>query len=181
MFYKKDNPKLKKLGIKDSKLLTPKKREQLYEKIIKMAKAFEIIIVYPHEIDDVLNDENTNLNWLEADKTIEIINKLKPEKAIVDCPSNNIEAYTNYLAKKLEVKCVLIVEHKADLHHVESAAASILAKVTRDREIEEIKKEIKVDFGSGYPSDPKTIVFLEKNWDKYDFFRKSWDSWKKAK
>lgn len=61
------------------------------------------------------------------------------------------------------------------------AAASILAKVTRDKEIDKIKKKIKVDFGSGYPSDPKTTEFLINNCNKFpEIFRKSWDSYKKV-
>ena len=67
------------------------------------------------------------------------------------------------------------MEHKADLNYPIVSAASILAKVTRDAEIEKIKKKIKVDFGSGYMSDPKTVNFLEKYYEKHDYlFRKSW-------
>ena len=77
--------------------------------------------------------------------------------------------------KKIE----LLVEHKADLNHISVSAASVLAKVTRDSEIEKIKKAIKEDFGSGYPSDPKTKAFLEKNFEKYpEIFRKTWSSHK---
>ena len=48
------------------------------------------------------------------------------------------------------------------------------------RAIEKIKKEIGVDFGSGYLSDVKTINFLEKYHDKYDYlFRKRWKPYKK--
>jgi len=171
--------KLRDLGVKDSKLILPKKREELMEHIIKIAKKYEIKILSPQDIDAALTDPGTNLNWLEADTTAEIINKLKPEKAIVDCPSNNIDAYTQYLKRKLTVDCELIVEHKADLNHVSAAAGSILAKVTRDREIKKIKEQIGQDIGSGYPADPITKAFLQKNYDKYpDIFRKSWQTYK---
>ena len=83
-----------------------------------------------------------------------MINKLKPDKVIVDCPSNNIEDYSDYIKKKLNVDCELVAEHKADLNHLVVGAASILAKVTRDREIEKIKKKIGQNIGSGYPADP---------------------------
>ena len=68
-----------------------------------------------------------------------------------------------------------VVEHKADVNHVECSAASILAKVTRDGEVEKIKKVVVEDFGSGYLSDPKTIAFFDKFFEVYpDIFRKSW-------
>jgi ribonuclease HII len=75
----------------------------------------------------------------------------------------------------------IICEHKADLNHLVVGAASILAKVTRDREIEKLKKSIGINFGSGYPSDPLTQDFLRKNYSKYpDIFRKEWASYKEA-
>jgi ribonuclease HII len=78
------------------------------------------------------------------------------------------------ITKKIE----LVVEHKADLNNTIVGAASILAKVTRDGEIEKLKKIAKQDFGSGYPADPKTVEFLKKNYDKFDFFRTSWATYK---
>ena len=174
-----DEAKLTEMGIKDSKLILPKKREEMFEAVKKIVKRYEIIVLEPKDIDDALRSPSTNLNWLEADTTAAIVNKLKPDKAIVDCPSNNIEAYTEYLNKKINVKCEIVAEHKADLNYVVVGAASILAKVTRDRIIEEIKKEIGENIGSGYPADPITKRFLEDNWDKHPkIFRKTWKSYK---
>ena len=70
-------------------------------------------------------------------------------------------------------------ERKADMNHIVVGAASIIAKVERDNEIEKLREEIGEDFGSGYPSDEKTQKFLADNWEKYPgLFRKTWDSWK---
>ena len=173
--------KLKIIGAKDSKLLSPLQREKIFEKL-KDECNFRIIILEPSEIDDALNDPAMNLNKLEAKTSATLINDLNPEKVTLDCPSNNISAYKN-LVKSMIInkKTVVIAEHKADLNYEIVGAASILAKVTRDREIEKIKKKLKVDFGSGYPSDPKTIEFLNKNWDKYpEIFRKTWATYKKV-
>ncbi|MFC1733432.1 hypothetical protein ACFL6I_24295 [candidate division KSB1 bacterium] len=132
-------------------------------------------------MDNALRSEETNLNWLEADTMVKIVNKLDPGIAYMDCPSNNLTAFTNYLRTKLTVKAELHSEHKADEKHAVVAAASIIAKVTRDNEIEKIKKEIGVDFGSGYPADPTTKRFLEDNWQKYpQVFRQTWASYKKV-
>lgn len=172
-----DLPNLKNLGVKDSKLLTAQQREQLYEKILKLVKRYKIIKVSPAEIDEAVLSDNTNLNWLEAIKFADIINTLKPAKAIVDCPSPNIPAYSAYLKEHLKVDVELICRHKAESHPA-VAAASIIAKVTRDREIEKIKKKYG-NCGPGYPSNEITQQFLKENWDKHpEIFRRSWVTWK---
>ncbi|MBU1320852.1 MAG: ribonuclease HII, partial [Nanoarchaeota archaeon] len=175
-----DEFKLKAMGAKDSKLLTPLQRERLYDAIIDLCE-YEIIVVSPEEVDAAVMSEETNLNWLEADKTAILINKLKPDKVYLDCPSTNLDAYKNYIQKKLNYKPELIVEHKADVNYTIVGTASILAKVTRDSEVRKLKAEFGVDFGSGYPSDPLTMAFTSKNFNKYPFFRKSWETWQKAK
>ncbi len=178
-----DIPKLEELGVKDSKLLTPEKREELFEKVKEIAIDFKIKSVSPLEIDNSLKSENSNLNWLEADTSSQIVNQFGSHKVIVDCPSVNVSAYKDYFLNKLEnQKVELVVEHKADFNYIVVAAASILAKVTRDRELEEIKKKLNIDFGSGYPTDPKTQEFLQNNFDKEEYshiFRKTWSSHKK--
>jgi ribonuclease HII len=172
---------LKNIGVKDSKLLTPMQRENLFDSVLKIADKYKVIIISPSEIDSALYSDSTNLNWLEADKAVEIINALKPKSAYIDCPSTNTKKYEEYLHKKLNVKADLIVEHKADFNYPVVSAASIIAKVTRDREIEEIKKKIGVNFGSGYPSDPLTQDFLKENYNRYsEIFRHSWSSFKRA-
>ncbi len=127
---------LKEIGVKDSKLLTPLKRSQLFNKITKMVKSYKIIKVDPPEIDAALaKDSGINLNWLEALKTAEILNFLQPDKAFIDCPSPNKIAYEGYLRRFLNNKEMdLVVEHKADVNYLPASAASILAKVTRDAE-----------------------------------------------
>jgi ribonuclease HII len=180
---------LRDMGVKDSKLLSPKQREEIF-KMLEKSIRYEIVIVPPEEIDAAVNSQTYNLNWLEADKGAEILNKLDIkldndiDKVIIDCPSNNPEAYKKYFKSKVDNKDIeLVVEHKADLNHLVVGAASILAKVTRDKEIEKIKKKIKIDFGSGYPSDPKTKEFVKNyhsNPKMQHLFRKSWDTYKRA-
>jgi len=177
-----DEPKFKAIGAKDSKLLTKEQRGDLFEAVKNICKKYKILIIGPDEIDDAVNGKGgLNLNWLEATGTAKILNELNPEKAIIDSPSPNIEKYTDYIRKKITNKSMkLVLEHKADLNYPVVSAASILAKVTRDAEIEKIKKEIGVDFGSGYMSDPRTSEFLKKNYKKYpEIFRKSWAPYQK--
>ncbi len=181
LIEKEDEARLKVIGVKDSKKLSPLQRERIFEKLKDIVKGVKVIIIEPAVIDFYVESENKNLNWLEADKTVDLIDSLKPEIVFIDCPSNNIQAYSNYIRTKLKTKVEMHAEHKADERYLVVGAASIIAKVTRDREIEKIKKKIGVDFGSGYPSDPVTRKFLEENWQKYPkIFRHSWDTYKKA-
>lgn len=170
---------LDELGVKDSKLLTPERREHLFEKIKELC-THKIIILSPGEIDDALNDRSVNLNRLEGKTIAALVNSIDSDKCVIDCPSTNIKAYTEFLQTMIKKKTKLVVEHKADLNNTIVGAASILAKVTRDREIQKLQKIAKYDFGSGYPSDPRTVEFLSKNWNKFDFFRKSWATYKKV-
>lgn len=175
-----DEKKLVDIKVKDSKLLTPKQRESMNEKVINAVESYKLIMVTPNEIDSAVDDKNGfNLNLLEAQKTAQIINELKPDKVIVDCPSTNISAYVKYLTKYIETPTEIIAEHKADVKYPVVSAASIIAKVARDKEIERLKEEYDVDFGSGYPADPKTKEFIKDNYNKYPFFRKSWETFKK--
>ena len=175
LIEEKDLPKLRNIKVKDSKLLTPKQREFLFKEIKKIIIKEKTIIIPPQEIDDVLNSEELNLNKLEAIKTAIIINYLKPDKVTIDCPSTNINAYVDYLKTFLKYEPKIKAEHKADYKYCEVSASSILAKVTRDKEIEKLKKKYNVEFGSGYPSDPLTQEFLKKNYNKYpEIFRKTW-------
>src|SRR3989338_7094994 len=176
MMEEKDLPKLIALKPKDSKLMTKEEREKLYPKLLSVLKYYYVLIIQPDEIDKaVKGTDGLNLNRLEVYKQADILNEFNPNQAIIDCPSNNIDSYRIYIKKLLKNKQVdLILEHKAERYPL-VAAASIIAKVTGDREIEITKKELGIDFGSGYMSDPKTVAFLQKNFEKYpELFRKSW-------
>ncbi len=172
----KDMKKLEALKPRDSKLMTAAEREELYPKLLSVLKEYKIIIMQPQEIDKAVHGlDGLNLNKLEAHWQAEILNEFNPDKAIIDCPSNNIKSYKQQLLKLLNnKKFELILEHKAERYPL-VAAASIIAKVTGDKEVELIKKQIGIDFGSGYMSDPKTVEFLKNNFEKYpELFRKSW-------
>lgn len=172
---------LRAIGAKDSKLLPHKKRMLLAEKIKKIANKIEVVQLTPSEIDQAVDgDDSLNLNWLEARKTAEILNKLKPDKAIIDCPSPNIKAYADYIKRRLTHKSVeLILEHKAEKYEI-VAAASIIAKVLREEEVAKIEKKVGQSIGSGYPSNPICQKFLKENHEKYpEIIRHSWESYKR--
>jgi ribonuclease HII len=167
------------LDVKDSKLLSPKKRELIFQELIKLGK-YCVEIISAQEIDLALNDPKLNLNLLEIMTFSKIINKLKSDKIFIDSPSVNLEKIKTQVFSFISYKPEIVAENKADFLFKIVGAASIIAKVTRDCEIEKIKKKYNVDFGSGYPSDPKTKEFLKKyDNSKIPIFRTTWEPYKK--
>jgi len=172
----KKSAKLKKLGVKDSKLLTPQKREKLVPKLKKIADDYILLRVPPNDIDRLHGVYN--LNKIEIAKMREIINLLRPDKVIIDSPEVNIKKFRGKIVRGLHHdRFDFVAENFADKKYPEVGAASIIAKVFRDKEIEKLHKKHGF-FGSGYTSDEKTITFL-KDWIKVnnefpDFVRKSW-------
>jgi len=150
-----DSEMLKEMGVKDSKMLTRKSRESLVEKMIPVIKAYKVIEVSPSELD------NENLNIITAKRMAEIINYLNPELAIIDCPSNNIKSFTKDVENFLTVPAEIKAEHKADANYPVVSAASIFAKVNRDKWVSDFEKKQGVRIGSGYPHDPDTVEFLK--------------------
>ncbi|MCW1292301.1 MAG: ribonuclease HII [Candidatus Rehaiarchaeum fermentans] len=150
----KDLDGLKSLGVKDSKMLSIKKIFEIGEFLLKEFNN-KIIEVWPEEID-----KNENLNNLELEKFVEIINSLEGEVAIVDAPSNNPKKIEEIIKSKCNKK--IIAENYADKNYLQVGAASIIAKMKREQIISKLKEELNIDFGSGYPSDEKTKLFILK-------------------
>jgi ribonuclease HII len=182
----------RRLGVKDSKQLTRKRRAFLESIIKEKAVAFSIQVIHASEIDNK-NHEGVNLNDVEAEMASKIINEINKApnannrkiKVVLDCPSTNRLKWRDTVRlnvdnlSNLEIVC----EHKADRNHVSVSAASILAKEERERQMAILKEKYGDDIGSGYSSDPKTKKFLEKNIKKLDnhgIFRKSWKTWRTA-
>ena len=166
-------PRLKAIGVKDSKLLTAEKREKLYPQIKKILKDFAIIKISAKQIDELR--KRINLNKIEAEKMAQIIKVMRADKAIVDAPQVSTEKFKDYLNALAKNKTEIVAENFADRKYVIVAAASILAKVERDREIREIEKKNKIFVRTGYPHDENTINFLKSCKGRFpDFVRKSW-------
>lgn len=177
---KKKEKKLKKLGVRDSKELSVKRREELINEIEKLGDI--VVLKVPACKIDANRKHGINLNLLEAKKMAEIIDMLKPDKAIVDTPGTNMKKFENDIRNYLENKNVkLICENFADKNYPVVSAASIVAKVERDKSIRELEKEVGQPIGVGYSHDYRTIEFLEKlikkRGDKLpSYVRKTWDT-----
>jgi len=163
---------LKKLGVRDSKKLSPTAREHLYKKIIEIVDDYYVVRIPPRIIDKSVSTHS--LNHLEAKYMAKVISKLSPSTAFVDSCDVNSKRFGKEISE-LTSNTKIRSYHHADSKFVTVSAASILAKVSRDRAIARLGKNRAI--GSGYPSDPTTKVFVKKlirkNQD-ISFLRKSW-------
>jgi ribonuclease HII len=162
------------LGLKDSKLLSAKERECLYP-IIKKKCRVAIVKLDAQDIDTVRKD--MTLNAAVARAHAQAIAKLSPACAYVDACDVNTFRYAEMVKNHLDFPCEIVSEHHADEKFPVVSAASIIAKVTRDRAIATLAKKYG-EIGSGYPSDPITIRWLNSYIDEHrippPIARKSW-------
>lgn len=177
-----DERELERIGVKDSKLLSPSARRRLYPQIKALAREARCVHVTARELN-VLMEKHT-LNEIEAMKMGELISGLRsrPEIVFIDSPDVNTVRFEKKARELFKSAVRVKVEHKADARYPVVAAASILAKVERDEAIDKIKRELGEDFGSGYSSDPRTIEFLRKNYHRPEvrkYVRKKWETVKK--
>lgn len=161
-----DTSKKLSFDLKDSKDLTPKEREEIYEKLKEEAEYIGYEFITPEEID------RNSMNFLEYKYIKKHIEKLEFDALYIDAFMDPI--YFKNLHK------YVIAEYKADSKYSVVSAASIVAKVERDKYINQLKEKVG-DFGSGYPSDPRTINFLsnQENFSKLKpYLRKKWSTYK---
>ena len=148
------------IGVKDSKKLTPKKREEMYGKIIDAVPGWSVSIASAADIDRLR--ETISLNEIELRMFCEAVSKHPADAIIADCPDINEEGFSARFSAALGGMKEVTAKHKADDTYPIVSAASIIAKVTRDRMMEDIRKEFSQDVGSGYPSDRDTMEFIER-------------------
>lgn len=191
---KKSIRKFSKLGVKDSKKLSSKNREILSKIIKEEAEDVSIIKLSEKKIDKAVmlrkryvKNINSNiknkiigLNELEAYSMAKIMNNLNSDLVYVDSCDVNTERFKQRIINNMNIKMKIYSRHKADERYLIVAAASIIAKYNRDKEIIRLGKKYG-EIGSGYPSDPITRKFLYK-WIKMnkkmpEFTRKSWKTW----
>jgi len=145
-----------------------------------------IVSLSPHEIDRVVERGRRlhKLNRLEAQAMARVITVLTPDVVYVDAADILADRFGEHIAENLSFSPKIVCEHKADASYPIVSAASIIAKVERDKVISQLQKK-HGNMGCGYPSDPNTIKFLEdwirKFGDYPDFVRKSWKTAKRVK
>lgn len=146
------------LGVRDSKTLSPRKRDELYSVLIEGC-VYHVVHISPEEIDSAL--PLISMNMVVARAHAACVAALHPKTAYLDACDVNAARYAGTIQSLLTDPCHVIAEHRADSTYPIVAAASIIAKVERDRAIADLASEYG-DIGSGYPSDTKTIRFLRQ-------------------
>lgn len=170
---------LKSLGVKDSKTLPPRKRVLLAEEVKRVADGYMFIELSPAEVDEAIGFSKRlrRLNILEAEAMAKVIKKLKPHVAYIDAPDVLADRFASMVRLMLPLKVEVVSEHHADRKYPVVSAASIIGKVRRDEAIAKLREKYG-DLGSGYPSDVKTIRFLEEWIRRYgtcpEIVRKTW-------
>jgi ribonuclease HII len=170
--------KLADIGVRDSKLLTRERREDLFKKI--QGAAVEVLVdrITPEEINNAMLNK-ISLNELEAVRFARLFERMQNHASTLYLDSPDVVAHkfgmrvNIYATKPTTVDGIkmskakgstkIIAEHKADARYPVVSAASIIAKVTRDAAVSDLRKELGVDIGSGYPSDQTTIDAVRAN------------------
>jgi len=180
------------LGARDSKVLSPSQREKLAEKFSKTGE-FVLKVLSAAEITGLMR-KKVSLNDIEArfisEALKELSKKARISKVFVDSPDPVASKFEKRIRRYFDHAFEIICEHKADARYPAVSAASILAKVRRDEEIEKIKLRLKKegfedwDIGSGYPHDEKTVSFLKRHHSDaraQEFIRHEWETAKRLK
>ncbi len=175
-----DMDKLKNVGVRDSKELSPQGRSRLLNVLRSILTYMDYEVIEPETIDRYVY--LNALNKLEAEVAVKLIGRalriVNLVRVYIDSPDPNAKRYGDLIRRSVG-SVEVISMNKADKLIPIVSAASIIAKVTRDSIIEELHREYG-DFGSGYPSDPRTISFL-RNWvrehgDLPPIVRRSWST-----
>jgi ribonuclease HII len=171
---------LVKIGARDSKTLTHKRRLVLKAQIEKITAKIEIRTVSAADIDRLR--KRTTLNEIEVTEFASIAKALNPKEIYLDAADVKADRFGSKIGELSGIAskgAKIVSEHKADAKYPVVSAASIIAKVERDLAIERFHQKYG-DFGSGYPNDPKTVKFVKnlvRNGEKLPpIIRKSWES-----
>ncbi len=152
------------LQLKDSKMCTPRAREKLAADIRNRAEHIEIITADPDEIDAWRT--TLTLNEVEVRMFTMVARGLKADAVIVDACDTDARRFGLEIEGGLGFECKVFSAHHADEDEAIVSAASIIAKVERDRLMLEISRRAVqlygIEAGSGYPSDPATQRFLDE-------------------
>jgi ribonuclease HII len=157
---------LKRMGVRDSKLLTAEQRERLAKELPALGE-HELVEIPAEELTRLMT-RKVSLNEIEALRLADGLKALNARGVrftdlYVDSPDPAPGKFAQRIQRHYAGDARIIAENYADKRYAVVGAASILAKVRRDERLEEIKRAVGEDFGSGYTHDPVTIAYLAKH------------------
>jgi ribonuclease HII len=148
---------LRGLGARDSKLLRPAVRDEVYDRLQRAGRSLSVSLS-PSTVDRYVT--HGRLNQLEAETFARLIRIARPEEVFVDACDPNAERFGSLVGAMCGVRTLVRASHRADVHIPVVGAASIVAKVRRDRTIDRLNRTLGPGIGSGYPSDRRTVEFV---------------------
>jgi ribonuclease HII len=151
---------LRAAGACDSKEISAHEREQVYAKLPRIGECRSVVLT-PREIDRFV--AHGRLNELEARAFGALVRQLMPDVARVDACDTDPRRFARAVRHWAGARVPVVASHHADRDDVVVGAASIVAKVRRDRAIERLRVRLGVEIGSGYPSDDLTVAFLREH------------------
>lgn len=144
-------------GAKDSKDLDPEERERIFLELPSVGEC-DVVVLCPREIDQYV--AIGKLNELEARAFGLLVSRFAPDEVHADACDADPRHFARSIARFAGCGVRIISRHHADRDDPIVGAASIIAKVRRDRAIARLRRQLGEEIGSGYPSDPRTIEFL---------------------
>ena len=162
-------------GARDSKTLSAGRREAIFDRLRGCATVASSQAL-PVEIDRHVADHG--LNRLEARLFGELAGLFGPAEARVDACDANARRFAGAVAHHAGPAVRVVARHHLDATDPLVGAASIVAKVTRDRAVRLLGEQLGEEVGSGYPSDPATVEFVRRWRSTHDelpgWLRRSW-------
>ncbi|MGA7923439.1 MAG: ribonuclease HII [Thermoplasmata archaeon] len=175
-------PALGLLGVRDSKRLSPAERARIFRELPRMGRCFTRILLPP--LVDQWVDQG-RLNDLEAQTFGRIVRQAAPDQAFVDACDPVALRFGTRVQRWSRTTTPVIARHHADRDLLVVGAASIIAKVTRDRWIQRLGRRLTTDVGSGYPCDGRTLAHVRDVWQSSgslpNYVRHSWSTTERLK
>lgn len=147
------------LGVRDSKLLSPAQRVIVLGRLRAAGRCVTAVLP-PRVIDRSVSTHA--LNRLEARAFADLVRRTRPGRVFADACDPNPTRFASQIQRLSGTRAPVVALHHADRDLPVVAAASIVAKVSRDRAIARLAARLGEGLGSGYPSDRRTVEFVTR-------------------
>ncbi|MEM0128711.1 MAG: ribonuclease HII [Thermoplasmata archaeon] len=168
--------RLRSIGVRDSKRLAPVARERLYRALGEIG-TYRAMAIPPATVDRRV--AHGELNRLEAESFAALIRSLRADEIRLDACDVDPARFGRSVGALAGTTIPIRSAHRMDATDPVVGAASIVAKVERDRAVARAAASLGLPIGSGYPSDPRTRRFVEEAHRRapsrlHGLWRRSW-------